>query len=110
VRKLDRVVELVGRLAAARAEVLQLEAELEALVGGGEQAEPAAKPTPPRNGHTNGKVKRGERQAQIIALAKEGVTDTAVIAHRLGINRKVAGIALWHARKAGLLPKARPHQ
>lgn len=71
--------------------------------GAGSTAAGGSRPSPPA---TNGVAKRGERRAQIVALYKKGVTDTAAIAAELGITRKVAGIAVWHARKDGDLPKA----
>src|SRR3954462_7409210 len=106
--RIDQVVALAAELGAARAEVVRLEAELAALLGGGGERPRKEKPvgkvaTAPA---PDGKVGRGERRQQIVALWKEGVTDSGEIAKRLGITRKVAGIALWHARKDGDLPKA----
>jgi hypothetical protein len=50
-------------------------------------------------------VTNGTRQERIVALAKAG-RDSGEIAEELGVPRKIIGMALWRARKAGRLPKA----
>jgi hypothetical protein len=120
-KRIDRIVELAARLAEARAVAAMLEAELEAMLGkGGESDRPgrrlkqakapgngvdggAALPPAASNGH--GKVKRGQRMAQVAQLAKDGF-DVPTIAETLGITRACAAITLRRARSNGLAPKA----
>jgi hypothetical protein len=110
---IDQVVALASELGAARVEVARLEAELAALLGVDEAAAAAVVVQDRPLGKlvkalaaTNRKVPKGERRRQVVGLWRDGVTDTAEIAKRLGITRKVAGIALWHARRDGDIPKA----
>jgi DNA-binding NarL/FixJ family response regulator len=104
-RRIDRIVELAARLAEARAVAAMLEAELEAMLGKPGKAAVEAPARPEANGTSNGKVKRGERMAQVADLAKDGL-DVPAIADKLGITRACAAI-LKRARSNGLAPKAR---
>jgi hypothetical protein len=75
-RKLDRIVELAAELAAARATVTRLEEQLEQLIGeGGAPVVDRRAIIAARAGAaapTAGKVKRGERLAQVVAAVKAG--------------------------------------
>jgi DNA-binding NarL/FixJ family response regulator len=107
--RLDRIVELATRLGVARAEVTRLEAELEAMLGGGEAAE--GPPPPVKNGHSKGKRGRPHDpiREKVVELAKEGLAPT-VIATKLGIDRKAVSNHVFRARKAGTLPKVGARQ
>jgi hypothetical protein len=109
----DRLLELATELVTARARVTELEAQIDELFGDG-ATRPGRRSTRRKEerGGSDGAggaalppVTNGTRQERIVALAKAG-HDSGEIAEELGVPRKIIGMALWRARKAGDLPKA----
>jgi DNA-binding NarL/FixJ family response regulator len=115
VKRIDRVVELATQLAEKRDEVALLEKQLEALLGGGDEAEAppkASNGTPPAtNGLRERIAVKINRTQQIVDLVNAGLAAGA-IAKKLGTSQGAVHSAVWFARKKGLFPpkKARAHQ
>jgi hypothetical protein len=113
--RIDQVVALAAELGAARAEVVRLEAELAALLGGGATKRvPREKPvgkvaTAPAAAAAQPGSRVDPIRDEIVALAKQGLGRNE-IAERLGLKGRAGvvkvGNHLYRARQAGTLPKA----
>jgi DNA-binding CsgD family transcriptional regulator len=104
--RIDQVVALAAELGAARAEVVRIEAELDALLGGGATKRvPREKPVGKvATAASHGRPVSPARD-QVLSLAKEGASPNA-IAEKLGLTPSAVAGHLFRARKAGTLPKA----
>jgi hypothetical protein len=105
VTRVDRVIEMVRALDAAEAEVARIKDELAEMFG--EEGARAARVVSKAEAETpapSGRAPRGERLAQVVALAKDGM-EIPGIAAKLGVSAAVVRSTLLRARKKHLLPK-----
>ncbi len=124
-RRVDRVIALAGKVTEARAELARLEAELGALLAGGERTKVArAKPqrstlapTPAKVEVSEPKIPNGHRERggkfcpeydRIVELIVQGLTPSEVAA-KLGLEGRPGRIkvsnVVYRAKKAGRFPK-----
>lgn len=118
--KRERLYALVEERAGLQRRLTEIDAEIDELFEERGTTRPGRRPTKRKEvqagvGSSNGAggsrpsppATNRTRQERIVALAKGGA-DAGEIAAELGVPRKIIGMALWRARKAGETAQSAP--